>query len=431
VHFERLVIESGDNSISFDLHPRLTVISGLSQMERDGLVNEFIGALGNSRSGIHLELMADNGHRFAIFRPNGAAHRVIDVDERADVTSQFVDEQGQIDLLARAGLDARSARRTMRFTSQDLAEATERDQLIQQLARVDQDQLWVAAQALRTATRRLEEEADAVGSSVEDAAVIERIEQRHEAFERSQTQSEQVRKVTFMIAGFAALLSLPMVRFVGTVGVIPLAAIALVAVAVSMVYWRRMESARAAEDDALADAGAQSYLGFHLQRVNSLLSSDSGRRRLITAAEEHRDAVQRWSVLAGDVDVEWATRNHSFIAEAARLRQNVTPAGPDVDEHHIDDTAAIAHAVVGRLTELRNIGGATESFPALLDEPFSNVDSGTLPSLLEIMVRSSEHQQIVLLTESPTVASWARVEAMTGAIGIIEPTPIARPANAL
>jgi hypothetical protein len=431
VHFERLVIESGDNSISFDLHPRLTVISGLSQMERDGLVNEFIGALGNSRSGIHLELMADNGHRFAIFRPNGAAHRVIDVDERADVTSQFVDEQGQIDLLARAGLDARSARRTMRFTSQDLAEATERDQLIQQLARVDQDQLWVAAQALRTATRRLEEEADAVGSSVEDAAVIERIEQRHEAFERSQTQSEQVRKVTFMIAGFAALLSLPMVRFVGTVGVIPLAAIALVAVAVSMVYWRRMESARAAEDDALADAGAQSYLGFHLQRVNSLLSSDSGRRRLITAAEEHRDAVQRWSVLAGDVDVEWATRNHSFIAEAARLRQNVTPAGPDVDEHHIDDTAAIAHAVVGRLTELRNIGGATESFPALLDEPFSNVDSGTLPSLLEIMVRSSEHQQIVLLTESPTVASWARVEAMTGAIGIIEPSPIARPANAL
>ncbi len=432
VHFERLVIESGDNSISFDLHPRLTVISGLSQMERDGLVNEFIGALGNSRSGIHLELMADNGHRFAIFRPNGAAHRVIDVDERVDVTGQFVDAEGQIDLLSRAGLDARSARRTMRFTAQDLAEATERDQLIQQLARVDQDQLWVAAETLRTAQRRLEEEADAVGSSVEDAAVIERIEQRHETFERSQTQSEQVRKVTFMIAGLAALLSLPMVRFVGTLGVVPLAVIALAAVAVSIVYWRRMESARSAEDDALADAGAQSYLGFHLQRVNSLLSSDSGRRRLITAAEEHRDAAQRWSVLAGDVDVEWASRNHSFISEAARLRQNVAPTGAaGVDERHVDDTAAIAHAVVTRLTDLRNLGGSTESFPALLDEPFANVDPGVLPALLEIMVTSSEHQQIVLLTESSTVASWARVEAMTGAIGIIEPTPTARPANAL
>ena len=85
VYFERLVIESGDNSISFDLHPRLTVISGLEQMERDGLVNEFIGALGNSRSGVHRELMADNGHRYAVFRPTGANHRVIDVDERIEI----------------------------------------------------------------------------------------------------------------------------------------------------------------------------------------------------------------------------------------------------------------------------------------------------------------------------------------------------------
>ena len=432
VHFERLVIESGDNSISFDLHPRLTVISGLSQMERDGLVNEFIGALGNSRSGIHLELMADNGHRFAVFRPNGASHRVIDVDERVDVTGQFVDANGEIDLLSRAGLDPRSARRTMRFTAQDLAEATERDELIQQLARVDQDQLWVAAEALRTAQRRLEEEADAVGSSVEDAAVIERIEQRHDEFERSQTRSEQVRKVTFVVAGLSALLSLPMVRFVGTLGVIPLAVLAFGAVAVSVLYWRRMEAAKDAEDDALADAGAQSYLGFHLQRVNSLLSSDSGRRRLITAAEEQRSAVQRWSALAGDVDVQWANLNHSFISEAARLRQHVQPSGPvGLDERHLDDTAAIAHAVVTRLTSLRNLGGSTESFPALLDEPFANVDSGVLPALLEIMVHSSEHQQIVLLTDSSTVASWARVEAMTGAIGIIEPTPTAKPVNAL
>jgi hypothetical protein len=430
VHFERLVIESGDNSISFDLHPRLTVISGLGQMERDGLVNEFIGALGNSRSGIHLELMADNGHRFAVFRPNGAGHRVIDVDERVDVTAQFTDEYGQIDLLSRAGLDARSARRIMRFTAQDLAEATERDELIQQLARVDQDQLWVAAEALRGAQRRLEEEADAVGSSVEDAAVIERIEHHHEEFERTQAQSEQVRKATFMVAGIAALASLPLAKLLGTMVVAPLGLIALAAVGVSIFYWRRMESAKAAEDDALADAGAQSYLGFHLQRVNSLLSSDMGRRRLITAAEEHREAAQRWSVLAGDIDVEWATAAHSEISNAAKLRSHALPGTSDL-EHHNEDTATIAHAVITRLAELRTVGGTSESFPALLDEPFSNLDSGMLPSLLEVMVRSSEHQQIVLLTESDAVASWARVEAMTGAIGIIEPTPTARPANAL
>lgn len=432
MQFERLVIESGDNSIAFDLHPRLTVISGLSQMERDGLVNEFIGALGNSRSGIHLELVADNGHRFAVFRPSGADHRVIDVDERVDVTAQFVDASGEINLLERAGLDTRSARRTMRFSARDLTETTERDQLIQQLARVDQDQLWVAAEALRTAQARLEEEADAVGSSVEDAEVIERIERHHEEFERTQLQSEQVRKLTFVLSGALALLAIPLATVAGPMGVVPVALVALAAVAVSIRYWRRMVEARANEDAALAEAGAQSYLGFHLQRVNSLLSSDVGRRRLITAAEEQRDAAQRWSALAGDIDVVWALEHRGEVASVAKLRRTVAPAGPvDGDEDSADATARIAHAVVARLGQLRNLGGASESFPALLDEPFANIDSGVLPALLEILVDSSEHQQIILLSESAAVASWARVEAMTAAIGIIEPTPTSRPVTAL
>lgn len=430
MQFERLVIESGDNTIAFDLHPRLTVISGLGQMERDGLVNEFIGAMGDSRSGVHLELLADNGHRFAIFRPSGAPHRVIDVDQRVDVTSQFTGDDGSISLLARAGLDARSARRTMRFTAQDLAEATERDELIQMLSRVDQNQLWVAAEALRGAQRRLEEEADAAGSSVEDAAVIERIEARHEDFERTQAQSERVRRATFMVAGMSALLSVPVARFLSPTLVLPLAAMAVVSVLVSVLYWRRMESARREEEIALADAGAQSYLGFHLQRVNSLLSSDVSRRRLIKAAEEHRDAAQRWSALAGEVDVDWALRMQGDIATAAQIRQSVQPAGAIESQNHTEDTAAIAHAVVGRLGELRNLGKSGESFPALLDDPFTHIEQGTLPALLEVMVRSSEHQQIILLTESTTVGSWAHVESMTGAVGIIEPTVTAKAATA-
>ena len=430
VQFERLVIESGDNSIAFDLHPRLTVIAGLSQMERDGLVNEFVGALGNSRSGIHLELVAGNGHRFAVFRPSGAPHRVIDVDRKVDVTAQFTDASGSIDLLSRAGLDPRGARRVMRFGAQDLAETTERDAYIQQLSRVEQNELWVAAEALVIAERRLEEEADAVGTSVEDAEVIERIEQRHEDFEKSQADSEQVRRLTFVVAGFAALLAVPAARLLGSVAVVPLAVVAALAVAVSVVYWRRNERARGAEEAALADAGAQSYLGFHLQRVNSLLSSDLGRQRLIRAAEEHRDASQRWHALAGEIDVRWAVANRGEITTAARLRADVQPfVGPD-DDAGAGDTAAIAHAVIGRLTQLRSLGPGRESFPALLDEPFVHQEPSTLPAMLEVLVRSSEHQQIVLLTESDAVAGWARVEAMTGAIGIIEPTPVVRPTSA-
>lgn len=424
MQFERLVIESGASSVSFDLHPRLTVIAGMSQMERDGLINEFVGALGNSRSGIHLELVAGNGNRFAVFRPSGAPHRVIDVDHRTDVTQQFSDATGSIDLLSRAGLDVRTARKVMRFGSQDLAETTERGAYIQQLARIEQNELWSAAEALVIADRRMEEEADAVGSSVEDAEVIERIEQRHEQFERTQVDNEKVRRMTFLAAGFAALLAVPAAALIGTFAVIPLGLVALAAVAVSIVYWQRMEKARTAEEAALADAGAQSYLGFHLQRVNSLLGSDQGRQRLIRAAEEHRQAAQRWHALAGEVDVNWAVANRAEITGAARLRANVQPFLTPEDPSSGDQTAAAAHAVLGRLEQLRSLGPGWESFPALLDEPFQGLDSGTLPAMLELLVRSSEHQQIILLSESATVSEWARVEAMTGAIGVIEPSAI-------
>jgi len=424
VQFERLVIESGASSVSFDLHPRLTVIAGMSQMERDGLINEFVGALGNSRSGIHLELVAGNGNRFAVFRPSGAPHRVIDVDHRTDVTQQFSDPTGSIDLLSRAGLDVRTARRVMRFGSQDLAETTERGAYIQQLARIEQNELWSAAEALVIADRRMEEEADAVGSSVEDAEVIERIEHRHEQFERTQIDNEKVRRMTFLAAGFAALLAVPAAAVIGTIAVLPLGLIALAAVAVSIVYWQRMEKARTAEEDALADAGAQSYLGFHLQRVNSLLGSDQGRQRLIRAAEEHRQAAQRWHALAGEVDVNWAVANRAEITGAARLRADVQPFLTPEDPNSGDQTAAAAHAVLGRLEQLRSLGPGWESFPALLDEPFQGLDSGTLPAMLELLVRSSEHQQIILLSESAMVSEWARVEAMTGAIGVIEPSAI-------
>ena len=424
MQFERLVIESGASSVSFDLHPRLTVIAGMSQMERDGLINEFVGALGNSRSGIHMELVAGNGNRFAVFRPSGAPHRVIDVDHRTDVTQQFSDATGSIDLLSRAGLDVRTARKVMRFGSQDLAETTERGAYIQQLARIEQNELWSAAEALVIADRRMEEEADAVGSSVEDAEVIERIEQRHEQFERTQVDNEKVRRMTFLAAGFAALLAVPAAALIGTFAVIPLGLVALAAVAVSIVYWQRMEKARTAEEAALADAGAQSYLGFHLQRVNSLLGSDQGRQRLIRAAEEHRQAAQRWHALAGEVDVNWAVANRAEITGAARLRANVQPFLTPEDPSSGDQTAAAAHAVLGRLEQLRSLGPGWESFPALLDEPFQGLDAGTLPAMLELLVRSSEHQQIILLSESATVSEWARVEAMTGAIGVIEPSAI-------
>jgi hypothetical protein len=426
VHFERLVIEAGDNTFTLDLHPRLTVVGSVGQIEREGLIGELVGALGAGRPGVHLELVSDGGARFAIFRPYGSRHQVVDVDGAADVTADFSDEEGRIDLLGRAGLDLRAAREVMRFGATDLLTTRERDRLVQELAQVNQNELWVAAEALRQSQRRLDEEASAVGSSAEDATVIERIEERHAEFERSQVLLERHRKWTFLLSGFAAIAVVPAVLYVGVLAAVPLMLMAIASTLYSIITWRKNEAARTAEEEALAEAGAQSYLGFHLQRVNGLLSSDQARKRLMQASEEHREALKRWQVIAGDADLAWTLSHRDAIAEAVRLRQDVVSlgmvAGPS---EHADNerAAALAHSVVSRLNELRTLGPGGESFPALLDEPFTGVEASITPSLLELLVRSSQHQQIILFTEDETISQWARLEAMTGAVGLVEPSP--------
>jgi hypothetical protein len=433
VHFERLVIEAGDNTFTLDLHPRLTVVGPVGQIERDGLVGELVGSLGAGRAGVHLELVADSGTRFAIFRPYGSRHQVVDVDGAADVTDDFSDAEGRIDLLGRAGLDLRAARDVMRFGANDLVTTRERDRLVHELAQVNQNELWVAAEALRQSQRRLDEEANAVGSSAEDASVIERIEERHAEFERSQMLLERHRKRTFLLSGFAAIGVVPAAVYVGLLAAVPLMLLAAASTLYSIAIWRKNEQARAAEEEALAEAGAQSYLGFHLQRVNGLLTSDQARKRLMQASEEHREAQKRWQVIAGDADLGWTLANREAIAQAVRLRQDVVSlgmvAGPS-DQADNERAASLAHAVVSRLNELRTLGPGGESFPALLDEPFASVEPTITPSLLELLVRSSQHQQIVLFTETESIIQWARLEAMTGTVGLVEPSGVDAPEGA-
>ena len=57
MRFERLVIEAGDNTFNLDFHNRLTVISGVGRLEREGLISELVGSLSASRAGVHAEVI--------------------------------------------------------------------------------------------------------------------------------------------------------------------------------------------------------------------------------------------------------------------------------------------------------------------------------------------------------------------------------------
>ncbi len=424
MQFERLVIDADNGSFTLEFHPRLTVLAGLGQLEREGLVNELVGALGSGRSGVHLEMMSDAGNRYAIFRPEGGRHRVVDIDAVEDVSPRFRDAQGRVDLLTRAGLDPHSAKGAMRVKAQDLLTSSQEERSLHTLARVEQGRLWDLATKVIDREHHLQDESDASGSAPEDAEIIERIEALHRTAERAAEEHERVRSWTLWLSFAAIMVALPLAFAAGPMPAAPFILTALGSGGFSWSYYRRAEAARSDEEAALADVGANNYLNFHLHRVNRLLGSDSGRQRLMSAAEEHRAALAQWRLLAGEIPVQWALdRREAIQTAAAELRAGqgigrVVATGPEVAEDVIRELGAGLRA---RLGELRKLGPGGESFPALLDEPFVDVLADAMGPLLDLVAESATRQQVILLTENPAVTDWARHHAGDGSIRLIEP----------
>lgn len=423
MHFERLVIESGSDTFTLDLHPQLTIVAGVGRLERDGLINELVSALGSGRSGVHLELGSDAGTRYAIFRPVGGRHCVVDVDHTQDVTDAFLAADGSVNLLDRAGLNERTAKRTMRVTDQDLASHSQQEDAVVALARLDQGRLWDVAWKVQDRESQLADVAASAGATVGDAEAFEEIERRHREFEAAQVQHEKFRHLWFMVGGITAIGAVPAAVIMGAWGAIPLVLAAVATTALSIVFWRRLEDARTLEEQALREAGAHSYLTFQINRVNESLASDQHRRALVLAAEYHRAALIEWKLLAGDIPVEWAIEKRRLVREEANRLASadpatpVTPTVPNPQEAGDD----LAHSLLRRLEELRTLGAGGESFPAFLDDPITSLSPAAKAQLLEQISAASKRQQVILLTEDADVAAWARVEALTGNLRVIEP----------
>lgn len=432
VKCQRVIIEAGEGTFTLDLHPRLTVIAGLGRLERESLIGEIIGALGGSRTGVHLELRDDSGRHLAVFRPKGGRHRVVDVNAAVDVSHEFVGAGGQIDLLSRVGLDLGTARKQLRVGAADLAAVEHGDEYVQALAALDQRLLWSTAERVVSTERSLGAEAEAVGSVPEQAEVVDRVEQRHQRFEAAILREERTRRHAIALGAISAAGAVPVALISPTLS-LPMLAITMVAMLYSLVTRRGIGRAYKAEQDALAEAGAQSYLGFHLERVNAMLSSAESRKRLVLAAEEHRKARETWRELAGNIDVEWALDHREEVIAAALLQRGASPLNgsePAFAPIEGELAANLAHTLVTRMAEARRLGPGGESLPLILDDPFIELEQSVKPALLELLSRSAGHPQVIFLTEDRDVASWARLEALTGEVSIVEAAPEPAPAPA-
>lgn len=425
MRYQRLILEAGPNAVTVRFHPKLTVIAGVGRAERESLAAELLGALAGGRGGAHLEVVDDQGRRLAIIRPETGEDRVVESETGRDVTSEFMRPDGRVDLLHHLGTTLDAARRRARLTATDVAALSRSDALVSALAAVDQNLLWAAAERARETDAALKAEVEAVGAAPEDAEVIEEIERRHQAFEEAQRRHEDVRHHAIFIGGACALGAIPAALMNRLYG-LPFLAVAAVTTLVSIRFRRRMAKAEKAEQEALAAAGARSYIGFHLQRVNGLLEGASNRRRLAALAEAHRQALAAWRELAGDVPPEWALTMRDRITAAARRLAELggpRPSEPGLPSLRHVEPADLAHAFVSRLADLRHAGETGESLPLILDEPLAGVDPSVKQWMLELVGRSAGTPQVVYLTEDPDVAAWARMEAMAGHLGVIEPAP--------
>lgn len=429
MQYTRLVIEEGTTTFSLSFHARLTVVAGVDSGARKGLVSELIGGLGSTRTGVNLELVDDRGRRLAVLRPATGGHRVIDLTSGTDVSEEFRGSDGRLDVLGRYGLDARTTRDALHLDRSGLARDAQRDDVVNRLSEIDQTELWSTAARVRIT----EDELKALGEErdgQEDAELVARIERHHHGLEEALDQHRKLRRDASLVCAASLLAALP-VALIRPGLAVPILAIGLITILMAFMFRARVEAVQRMEKSALADAGVDSYLGYVVGRVNDMMEDTEARRRRLALAEDHRAAAVRWTRVAGDVSVEWALAHHEEIETAARLRRELSTLGqlsstaPALD----DETTALAQSLITHLGRLRTIGSGGESMPLILDDPFTDVAPSTKLTLMELLARTAGSPQVILLTDQDEVATWARLEALTGEVALVEPSISTQPAT--
>ena len=395
VHFERLVIESGADTFSLDLHRQMTVIAGVGRPERDGLITELIGGLGRGRSGVHLEIASDAGTRYAIFRPGrgpppGGRHRRRRRRHRASSPPAT-----RLDVLERAGLgqDAGPApavhgpeRPGDPVPPRGVPPAPGPHRPGPPVGRRRPGQGARAPPGRQRRGRRLRRRGR--GDVRGDRAPPPRLRggpgrpragPLHLVPARRRLRPRR-RASPPSLLGHAG-------------SPCPSSRCAVGATVASIVYWQRVEQARRDEEAALRSAGTNSYLSFQINRVNGLLTSDHARRQMMRAAEEHRAALAEWRVLVGDIPVDWAIeharRDPPAGGPAARHRRRAEPDGDDHEPRRGDrrragpQPAAAAGRCCGRSAPAARASRCCSTTRSPTSTPTLK------PELLELLMKAS------------------------------------------
>jgi hypothetical protein len=287
--------------------------------------------------------------------------------------------------------------------------------VIARLATVDDDVLWTTAERVRAAEAEARAAAEAALDDADvDPEIIETIEARSQATEVAEAHLSQLGRLG--VRGGFLVLAAAGVDFATGHHRIALALLAVICVGLltlaGMVL--RVAQVRRRRRSALAVVGADSYTGFHLRRVSTLLDGESDRRRRAESAQARAGARAHWRHLAGDATVEWAMANRGLITEERRRLAD--------RERGSTDAAAMAQRIITRMAQLHHGRVPGASLPLVLDEPFTGLPIATKQWLLELVSRSAGAPQCVILTDDADLIAWARIEAIGGELAVVETT---------
>lgn len=418
---ERISLELGDRQLAFDVHPRLTVLTGVPADKRPRLATELLRSLGHAGAGNHAEVVLDSGSHVAIFRPVGVAPMVVDIDTATDLTAQHRLPSGEVILSA----EAIRLQRLLFAEADDLRAADPRSLWTNRLAAANQSTLWDTATRLQAAELEFIDATDKIGATVDRTQAIEEVEAERAMVDAAEERHRRTQHLTL-----AAGTVLPLVAGVGYIryglpawpaGVMIGSSFGITGLC--WIYERRLRKAILGEREALHQAGVKTYAELHAQTADTALGDADSRARLLQASQDYRAATLEWSAFADDVPASWALTNRNPIEHAAAVHNGIK------DRVRLDDPATDAAsstmvaALIERLGLIRQHIGTGEALPLIIDDAFEGLTKTAKASMLEMLGDLSADQQIVLMSDDPEIVSWANVESMTGDLSLVDPNP--------
>ena len=264
----------------------------------------------------------------------------LDPGERARLAS--VPEAPPADLDAQIDrLQAAAARRgQLERRLQELAVATlpaPSDPAVAELGVLEPGPLWAAADRLVAAQEAMHEVRVSLGGlEMEDVgpapALVADIEAAHAAVDEAEHAAGAVRIPAMGATALGAVGGLLGVAVAPLLVPVGLGAAIVAAVAGIVLPDRRLRRAIKAEEAALERAGASSYLGFHIRRVEATVDPRL-RERAETAVDEQRDAWTAWAEQVGpELTVERALELRDEIEAYHAALQDLGETADEMDQ---------------------------------------------------------------------------------------------------